>query len=92
MSRFRASQQHQTESEPAVSVTSQCMAEGRCRLGEVEELEQPGLGLLQQEMGEVPAKERSKEVKAGRCHPCCVAGKAGTAQYEWKEKGQGLSG
>ena len=50
------------------------------------------MGLVQQEMEEAPAREKSKEVKAGSCHTCCAAGKAGIVQFEWKEKDRGMSG
>lgn len=53
-----------------------------------EELGPPGWGLLQQEMEEAPARERSKEVKAGSCHPCCVAGRPGTDRREREEEGE----
>lgn len=44
-------------------------------------------------MEEAPAKERSTEVKAGSCHPCCSDGRPGTDQLEEELEvtGQGWS-
>lgn len=64
--------------------------EGRCRLAEEEEQVQPDLGLLQQETGEAPGEEKSKEAREGSCH--LVAERTGTARFEKKKKGPGLSG
>lgn len=88
-----ASQQRQTVSEHVVSVTSQWTTEERYRWGVEEEPGSPGWGLLQQEMEGAPAKERSTEVRAGSCHPCCAAGRSATDQLEKEEevKGQGWS-
>lgn len=80
--------------EPAVSVTSHWMAEGRYRSGVGEELGSPGWGLLQREMEGAQAKERSKEVRAGSCRPF-AAGRPGTDRLEEEgeaTKGQGLIG
>lgn len=59
----------------------------------VEEQGSPGWGLSQQGMEGAPAKERSKEARAGSCHPCCAAGRPGTDRLEGEEAtGRGLSG
>lgn len=88
---FQASQQRQMMSEPVVSATSQWTAEGKYKWEAGEELGSPGWDLLQLEMEGVPVREKSKEVRAGSCHPC-AAGRPGTDPSEEEAaKGPGLS-
>lgn len=91
MTVFQANRRRQTASEPVVSVTSWWTVKGTCRWVVGEEVGRPGSGFLQQGMEEAPARERSKEAKAGSCPPCCAAGKPGTDRFE-EEKENGLSG
>lgn len=92
MSASPTSLQRQTALEHGVSAISRWTAVGRYRWEVGEELGQPGWGLLQQEMEEALARERSKGARAGSCHPWCAV-VPGTDRLEEEEvKGRGLSG
>lgn len=51
----------------------------------MEELGSHGWGLSQREMEAAPAREMSREVRVGSCHPC-AAGRPGTDRLEKEEE------